>query len=168
MKTPDMVPNPAEAGVVGWRVRLIDWASEETFRVIPCGSQLEAEEAATAEREDLPDGMYIEVSDEPRMFPVPAKREYRKEDYAKAKYTSWVSGREIHGDDPCIPERRIGDIYGYFGPLYVRENKAAFEWALESDDGYFWEEIPKYLYDALVRFDDETAQAKKEHRDEDA
>lgn len=50
---------------------------------------------------------------------------------------------------------QIGDIGNYYGGLSVKELDSKFYWSIENYDGAYWEEIPKYLYDALVKFETE-------------
>lgn len=51
--------------------------------------------------------------------------------------------------------RKIGDICNYYGGLEVKEENGKFFWSIEDWAGYGWEEIPKYLYDALIKYEDE-------------
>lgn len=50
-------------------------------------------------------------------------------------------------------ERRIGDIGNYYGGLWVKEENGKFYWSIEGADGFFWHEVPRYLYEALTKFD---------------
>jgi hypothetical protein len=51
--------------------------------------------------------------------------------------------------------REIGDIGNYYGGLCVRESAEQFFWAIEDyAEGPEWEEIPKSLYDELMRYQD--------------
>lgn len=49
--------------------------------------------------------------------------------------------------------RQIGTIDNYYGGLHVKREKNLFYWAIENYNGYRWEEIPEYLFQALFRFD---------------
>ncbi len=49
----------------------------------------------------------------------------------------------------------IGDIGNYYGGLEVKAVDGKFFWSIEDWDGPLWEEIPKYLYDALIKFEGE-------------
>jgi len=51
------------------------------------------------------------------------------------------------------PERNIGGIGNYYGGLYVKEQDGRFWWSILNYDGQDWEEIPNWLFDALVKFD---------------
>lgn len=52
--------------------------------------------------------------------------------------------------------KSIGCIGNYYGGLNVRHEDGKYEWSIENYDGESWEEIPKYLYEALIRFENET------------
>lgn len=49
----------------------------------------------------------------------------------------------------------IGTIGNHYGCLEVKEENGKFYWCIENWDGSHWEEIPKYLYDAMVKFETE-------------
>jgi hypothetical protein len=53
-----------------------------------------------------------------------------------------------------IMEREIGNIGNYYGGLSVKEEDGKYFWSIENWDGHGWEEIPKSLYDELVRYDE--------------
>ena len=53
----------------------------------------------------------------------------------------------------------IGDIGNYYGGLAVKEEEERFYWGIENWDGTKWEEIPKELYDALVKYEAERKSA---------
>jgi hypothetical protein len=55
-----------------------------------------------------------------------------------------------------MPIKSIGDIGNYYGGLCAKEEDGRFFWSIENYDGHDWEEIPKYLYDALMRYENET------------
>lgn len=48
--------------------------------------------------------------------------------------------------------RVIGDIGNYYGHLSVKVSGDKFFWSIENWDGHHWQEIPKSLYDELIRF----------------
>lgn len=48
----------------------------------------------------------------------------------------------------------IGNIGNYYGYLNVKEEDGKFYWSIENYDGFYWEEIPKYLWEALNKFED--------------
>lgn len=50
---------------------------------------------------------------------------------------------------------QIGEICNYYGGLEVKEEGGRFYWAIENHDGHDWEQIPQYLYDALVKYESE-------------
>ncbi|NCC34327.1 MAG: hypothetical protein EOM24_20290 [Chloroflexia bacterium] len=52
-------------------------------------------------------------------------------------------------------ETRIGTIVNYYGALNVYEKDGKFFWYIEDWDpkDVYSEEIPKYLYDALMRYE---------------
>ena len=54
-----------------------------------------------------------------------------------------------------MTEMRIGDIASYYGGLYVKESCGSYYWSIEDWDCNRWEEIPKHLYDALIKFESE-------------
>ncbi|MFJ1573019.1 hypothetical protein ACIOAU_15770 [Pseudomonas sp. NPDC088322] len=51
--------------------------------------------------------------------------------------------------------RNIGDIGNAYGGLAVKQEGGKFFWSIENWDGYEWQEIPKSLFDELVRFHQE-------------
>jgi len=52
-------------------------------------------------------------------------------------------------------EQDIGDISNYYGGLTVKEENGLYYWSIYNYDGHNWEEIPKYLYDALIQYESE-------------
>lgn len=46
-------------------------------------------------------------------------------------------------------------IENYYGGLEIKEEDGKYYWAIENYDGTKYKEIPKYLYDSLVKFRDE-------------
>ena len=53
--------------------------------------------------------------------------------------------------------KEIGTIGCYYGSLIVKQVEDKFYWSIEDVSTDYWEEIPKYLYDALLKFDSEKA-----------
>lgn len=50
-------------------------------------------------------------------------------------------------------KHRIGDISNTYGYLYVKEDEGVYFWGIEDYDNIVgWEEIPKYLWEALVQY----------------
>jgi|TARA_R110000787_G_scaffold579_4_gene2079 hypothetical protein len=47
---------------------------------------------------------------------------------------------------------QIGEIGNYYGDLSIKKEGVKFYWGIEDYDGTDWEEIPGYLYDALMKF----------------
>jgi hypothetical protein len=47
---------------------------------------------------------------------------------------------------------QIGEIENYYGGLHIKKENDKFWWAIENYTGFNWEEIPEYLYNALMRF----------------
>ena len=47
------------------------------------------------------------------------------------------------------------DIGNYYGGLEVKEEDGKYLWGIENWDGTDFEEIPKYLYDALIKFSEQ-------------
>lgn len=54
--------------------------------------------------------------------------------------------------------RTIGSIGNYYSGLEIKERNGRFFWSIEDWEECEWEEIPKYLYDALNKFQDEIEQ----------
>lgn len=50
----------------------------------------------------------------------------------------------------------IGDICNYYGGLQIVERDGKYWWGIENWDGTELSEIPKYLFDALNKFDSES------------
>lgn len=48
----------------------------------------------------------------------------------------------------------IGEICNYYGGLSVKEYNNYY-WSIENYSGHSWEEIPDYLYEALIKFENE-------------
>lgn len=49
----------------------------------------------------------------------------------------------------------IGDIGNSYGGLVVKEDGGLFFWGIKDYYGIDWEEIPKSLFDELVKYNDE-------------
>ena len=45
----------------------------------------------------------------------------------------------------------IGTIGNYYGGLWIDEQDGKFFWSVENYDGCGWEEIPRSLYDELMK-----------------
>lgn len=54
----------------------------------------------------------------------------------------------------------IGDIGNYYGCLNVYFEDDNYYWFIENWNGLGEESIPKYLYDALIKFENERLQGK--------
>jgi hypothetical protein len=52
------------------------------------------------------------------------------------------------------PEQ-IGKIVNYYGNLYVVHQDKKYYWSIECYNGHLWEEIPEYLYNSLIKFENE-------------
>lgn len=50
--------------------------------------------------------------------------------------------------------KSIGEVGNYYGSLYVKEEDGKFYWSVENWDGHHWDEIPEYLYRALLQFEE--------------
>ena len=65
-------------------------------------------------------------------------------------------------------EKQIGEITNYYGGLHVQEKNGKYYWAIEGcyglDDSNY-DEIPKYLYDALIKYETEREKAPIEKDD---
>lgn len=48
----------------------------------------------------------------------------------------------------------IGEIRNWYGGLWVTQDGEKFFWAIESYYGHKWYEIPKELFDSLVRYEE--------------
>ena len=53
--------------------------------------------------------------------------------------------------------RCIGEISNYYGGVVIKEEGDKFLWAIDN-----WEEIPKYLYEALNKHQDELELKEKQ------
>lgn len=47
----------------------------------------------------------------------------------------------------------IGEIRTYYGGLEVLNFQGKYYWGIDSHDGIEWQEIPEYLYNALIKFE---------------
>ena len=54
-------------------------------------------------------------------------------------------------------EKSIGTIGNYYGGLSVKTENDMFYWSIEDWDGESWEEITKELYDALIKFENDSS-----------
>ncbi len=52
----------------------------------------------------------------------------------------------------------IGDIGNYYGGLFVEESDGKYYWGIENHNGIHASEIPKYLYDTLIKYNKELKQ----------
>ena len=52
-------------------------------------------------------------------------------------------------------EREIGNIGNYYGGLSIKKVGDKYFWSIHDWDGDCWDEIPKYLYDSLNKYQDE-------------
>lgn len=50
--------------------------------------------------------------------------------------------------------RKIGNIGNYYGCLEVKEENDKYYWCIEDWERAYWEEIPKSLYDELIKFEE--------------
>ncbi len=49
----------------------------------------------------------------------------------------------------------IGNIGNYYGSLKATDGDGEQYWGVAEYSGQHWEEIPKYLYDTLLKYQDE-------------
>jgi hypothetical protein len=56
----------------------------------------------------------------------------------------------------CSPCRDIGNIGNYYGGLSVKMEDGKCYWAIENYDGNNWDEIPRSLFDALNKYQDDS------------
>lgn len=59
-------------------------------------------------------------------------------------------------------EVEIGEVGNYYGCLTVKKENGKFYWCVENWDGFHWDEIPEYLYEALMKFERERVEAQDE------
>jgi len=52
-------------------------------------------------------------------------------------------------------ERQVGQINNYYGGLIVKQDEKGLWWGIEGCNGTSWYSIPQYLFDALMRHEDE-------------
>lgn len=48
---------------------------------------------------------------------------------------------------------KIGEINNFYGGLNVKIEAGKYFWSIEDYGGHDWQEIPKSLYDELVKFE---------------
>ena len=48
----------------------------------------------------------------------------------------------------------IGNIGNYYGNLAVRSKRGRYYWSIENYSGHHWEEIPRSLFDELIKHDE--------------
>jgi len=51
-----------------------------------------------------------------------------------------------------VAEFDVGEIGNYYGSLTIKVESSIPYWSIENWDGHHWQQIPDYLYFALVRF----------------
>lgn len=51
-------------------------------------------------------------------------------------------------------ERRIGSIANFYGGLFVKEHEGKCYWSIEDHSDRSWEEIPRSLFDELIKFEE--------------
>lgn len=61
-----------------------------------------------------------------------------------------------------MADKRIGSIGNYYGNLFVKSEGGRFYWGIPDWNGTYWQEIPEYLYAALMRFDAEDVLSREE------
>ena len=54
-----------------------------------------------------------------------------------------------------VVEFDVGRIGNYYGSLTVKVDNGQAYWSIENWDGHNWEQIPEYLYFALIKFEGE-------------
>lgn len=50
---------------------------------------------------------------------------------------------------------RVGTLDNYYGHIEIKEENNKYYWELDCHSGTNREEIPKYLYDSLMKFEKE-------------
>jgi len=50
-----------------------------------------------------------------------------------------------------VEQEGIGGIGNYYGGLEVRKEQDSYYWCIPNYDGEDWDEIPKSLYDELIK-----------------
>ena len=56
---------------------------------------------------------------------------------------------------------RVGKAGNAYGGVHIIHHEGRYYWAVEDWNGCTWEEIPKYLYNALSNFADKQEKAEK-------
>jgi hypothetical protein len=51
--------------------------------------------------------------------------------------------------------RQVGEIFNYYGGVHIKQEEDKYFWTIEDWDDWKWREIPKYLFDALTKHQDE-------------
>lgn len=63
---PATTPDPAESHVDGWRVRVIEWATDETVKVVQCKGEREAKKIERGMGINMASEYYTEIDNKPR------------------------------------------------------------------------------------------------------
>lgn len=58
---------------------------------------------------------------------------------------------------------KIGIIQNYYGDLEIKQENGRFFWGIEDYSGIYWEEIPEYLFQTLMRFHSESQTKEYDH-----
>jgi hypothetical protein len=61
----------------------------------------------------------------------------------------------------------IGTICNYYGGVDVQEEGGTYFWGIDDWDDTRYQEIPKYLYDALVKYETEREHESREPENRD-
>lgn len=50
---------------------------------------------------------------------------------------------------------KFNEVCNYYGVLEIKEENDKYYWGIENWDDMDWSEIPKYLYEALLKYHNE-------------
>lgn len=63
-----------------------------------------------------------------------------------------------------IKEVQIGTIANYYGHLLLRRiGQEHYQWGIENHSNMYWEEIPLFLVDALINFEEQRKEKENEN-----
>ena len=92
------------------------------------------------------------VDDEPELA-ASYSRQAAAYEYAHAVFAKAVGANSEWANRGL--KMNIGNICNYYGGVDVQEEDGKYFWGIDDWDDTRYEEIPKYLYDALVKYQTE-------------
>ena len=106
---PDVTPDPAEAHVDGWRVRVIEWATDETVKVVQCKGELQAEKVEAGMGINMASEYYTEIDNKPRTTTITTTPDPVSE-AAKVLLKACLEIQGMNTDDMTPAQERLDNL----------------------------------------------------------